>query len=422
VETGKNHGVYVKSPNGNVKKFLHKQTVETLKKEGAVDERNKCNIDTGALWLSPVVMEKLYGLVDTEEKYASIVNDKVRLSLYGDIAYCMAEDSTLKRFYKEAPEGDFCEELTAARERLWDAISIYRMKLLNLSPARFVHFGSISEILRLMDTGVNEYASLGWKKQISSSISRKGVAGYNSILSDKATIGKGCYLEVSFVHSGSKVGSNCYLSFVDIHGEKIPDNVLLHGLKQMNGKFVCRIMDVSDNPKSGNIFRESFESVTKKLHIPASALWEEGEAHTLWNAKLYPECDTIKEAVAAALSLYDLFVNGSGDKEAWLNAGRKSLCSGFNDADSRAIIDWVKRMEELVKMDEIMKLIQNSSSAEEGVAILNAKRLTKIQEQWLEKELQKLDCHKLPDFSLAIRLYYYLGVALHDESYIRKCF
>lgn len=38
-------------------------------------------------------------------------------------------------------------------------------------------------------------------------------------------------------------------------------------------------------------------------------------------------------AVDAALNLYDL-LHGKGDLEAWKKMQKKSLCSGFNDADS----------------------------------------------------------------------------------------
>ena len=74
-------------------------------------------------------------------------------------------------------------------------------------------------------------------------------AGYNSVLSGKAKIEENCYLEVSFVHSNAVIGRNVILSYIDIHNEIIPDNVVLHGLKQKNGKFVCRIYGIADNPK-----------------------------------------------------------------------------------------------------------------------------------------------------------------------------
>ena len=421
-ETAKNHGVYIKSERGNVKKFLHKQPIDVLTAEGAVDERNKCSIDTGVLWLSPKVLDKLYDTVDTDEKYDIMVNDKARLSLYGDIAYCLAESSTLDDYYTQAPDGSFCPELSLARKILFEAIGHFNMKLLNLSPARFIHFGSISEIMNLMNISVEEYKTLGWKKQINSSIPCPGIAGYNSVLSEGAEVGESTYLEVSFVHSEAKIGRNCYISFIDIHDEEIPDNVLLHGLKQTDGKFVCRIMDVHDNPKSSRLFGRELDDIVKQLGISDRDIWVDGDEHTLWNALLYPECDNIKDAVASALNLYDMIVRRKGDKASWLEASRKSLCSGFNDADPQAIIDWTKRMEELVRMDELKTYILDGNPAYGCEGILNADSLTPIQTQWLERELKKLDTSRLSDFSYAIRLYYYLGIALNDEKYIENCF
>ena len=82
-------------------------------------------------------------------------------------------------------------------------------------------------------------------------------------------------------------------------------------------------------------------------------LWG-GQAHSLWTANLYPEKDSIQEAVAAALQLYDIIQN-VGEECIWSNTNYKSLCSGFNDADSKAIIEWNKHMQSLVQMDEIVK-------------------------------------------------------------------
>ncbi len=404
VQTGKNHGVFLSGDNGNVRKFLHKQTVETLTACGAVNERGCVDIDTGAVIFSPAMLESLYSLISTEASYRKYVNSTVRLSLYGDFLYPLAEDSTLEQFYQEKPEGEFCEELTQARTAVWNALRPYRMKLLRLAPAKFIHFGTTREILKLMNEGIADYEALGWRKKVFSSIA-DNTAGYNSVLSGRAHIGKNCYLETSYVHSAAKVGDNVVLSYIDIHDETVPSDVVIHGLKQKDGKFVARIYGVGDNPKENTLFG-------KPLDLPD--LWED-ENRTLWTAKLYPACDTIQQAVAAALNVYAI-AHGGGDIQVWKNAPRKSLCSGFNDADAAAIIAWDRRMEELVRMDEIAKLIRAGKPAEDGKAILGGKKLTKIQENWLENRLKKAD------FSTAMRLYYYLGVALNDQSYIAECF
>lgn len=409
VETSRNHGVFLRGEDGYVRRFLHKQSASTLSELGAVDERNNCSIDTGAVIFSSEMIEKLYSLVSDDEGVRKYINTKTRLSLYGDFLYPLADDSTLEAFYSEKPEGEFCSELTEARKAVWNILSSYRLKLLNLAPAKFIHFGTTKEIMALMNKGYSEYELLGWSNIINSSVN-DSVAGYNSVLSDGAKVGKNCYLEVSYVHSKAQIGNNCLLSYIDIHNEIIPDNVVMHGLKQLNGKFVCRIYGINDNPKEDIIFG-------RKLSETGLS-----DSRSLWDAELYPECDNIVEAVAASLNLYKLVMGDGGDYESWKNAVRKSLCSGFNDADSQAVIDWNVRMEDIVRMEELSKLIDEGIPASEVGSIFKGNRLTKIQENWLKRKLAQFDINNIKDFSKAIRLNWYLGVALDDEEYQNKCF
>lgn len=410
VETGKNHGVFLNGEDGNVRKFLHKQTVETLKSVGAVNESDCVDIDTGAVIFPVEMLDSLYGLIATDADYDRYVNETVRLSLYGDFLYPLAADSTLEQFYLEKPEGDFCDALHEARTKVWEVLRPYRLKLLRLAPAKFIHFGTTREILKLMSGGVEEYHDIGWSRQVLSSISRKDCAGYNSVLSSNATIGDNCYLEVSYVHRNAIVGSNVVLSYIDIHDETVPDNVVLHGLKQQNGTFVARIYGIGDNPKKNHLFGRELDDISRELGVD---LWSEG-VHTLWTAELYPEKDSIEAAVKASLALYELIVNGDSTKlEEWKNSSRKSLCSGFNAADSDAIIAWDKRMLELVKMDEISKAIRFKTPVRE---LKPMSELTKIQQEWLVNRMNRAD------FSERIRLYYYLGSVLKSEEMTQQCF
>lgn len=125
--------------------------------------------------------------------------------------------------------------------------------------------------------------------------------------------------------------------------------------------------------------------------------------------------DEISDAVDAALNLYDL-LHGKGDLEAWKKMQKKSLCSGFNDADSSAIIAWNKRMQELVRMDEIAKDIRYGKPVKETAAL---EPLTQLQENWLERRLKRAD------FSETVRLNYYIGTALgsrHGDRYVAESF
>lgn len=387
VETGKDHGVYLRGDDGNVRQFLHKKSVSMLQSVGAVNENGMVDIDTGAILFGTDLLNSLFALISTdgtvdEKKYKEYVNEKVRLSLYGDFQYPLADAATLEQFYKEKPEGEYCEELTACRTAVWDALHSYKLKLLRLAPAKFIHFGTTREILALMTSGVDDYKALDWAQTVNSSMATG--AGYNSVVSSGATVGANCYFEVSYVHSSAHVGEGTVLSYIDIHDETIPDNVVLHGLKQLDGKFVCRIFGIQDNPKENRLFGKE---------LPASL----GAA--LWNAPIYPERGTIKEAVAAALVLYEKVQN---DEWNTIESG-KSLASGFNDADPEAILAWNKRMEELVAMNDIHQMIYNHIPA--SIARLSAP-LTKIQTEWLTNRLTRAD------FSEKMRLHYYIGMAM----------
>ena len=215
VETGKDHGVFLRGEDGTVRTFLHKQSEETLRAAGAVNENGAVDIDTGAVIFGSDMLESLYSLISTggvfdSEKYRALVNSKVRLSLYGDFQYPLASDSTLEQFYREKPEGDYTDELLSARKAVWQALRPYRMKLLRLAPAKFIHFGTTQEVLRLMDEETPQYSHLGWSRCVACSM--EGSAGYNSVVSPRAEVGEHCYFEVSYVHGGAKIGEGSILS------------------------------------------------------------------------------------------------------------------------------------------------------------------------------------------------------------------
>ena len=146
----------------------------------------------------------------------------------------------------------------------------------------------------------------------------------------------------------------------------ITDNVVLHGLKQRNGKFIVRIFGVNDNPKEKRLFGRDLDELEDTLGV---RFWEEnGQAHTLWSAALYQEADTIREATDATLELYEIVTGGKADPD--------------------AIIAWNKRMAELVTMDGIAKAIRDRVPAGN---IRKLQALTKIQKEWLRKRLRKAD-------------------------------
>ncbi len=396
VATGKDHGVFLRGSDGNVQRFLHKQSEEMLRSVGAVNSANRVDIDTGALIFGTDVLDSLFSLISKDGAvddtlYSRFVNDRVRLSLYGDFQYPLAGDSTLEMFYEEKPEGEMSGELKECRTAVWNVLRSYRLKLLRLFPAKFIHFGTTGEIQDLMLGGVNEYSDLGWAPVTNSSAT---IASYNSVVSPLADVGEGVYAEVSYLHAGSHIGDRSVLSFIDVTDETIPANVVVHCLKQTDGKFVCRIFGTGDNPKEKYLFgHEIPEDIGKNL----------------WTAPLYPAKDTVKDALASALKLYEDVCAGRWEA---LERG-KSMAEGFADADPDAVIAWSARMQELVLMNRIDAMIKNRVPASSVPKITS---LTAIQQQWFDDHIAKAG------FGEQMRLHYYVGCAKEDEAETAKAF
>ena len=89
-------------------------------------------------------------------------------------------------------------------------------------------------------------------------------------------------------------GLHIVLDAMKVLKKKYPDDVVLHGLKQKDGKFVCRIYGVEDNPKENRLFGMNLEEALEQVGIQPSEVWDQ-EEHLLWFAKIYPECGNIRD-------------------------------------------------------------------------------------------------------------------------------
>ncbi len=378
VHTGKNHGVFTRSASGNVGSFLHKQTVETLTSAGAVDKLQKVNIDTGAILLSSTILDKLYSIVDTEEKYNSLVNDTVRLSFYADFVYPMAENSTEELYYKEQPEGEFSDELLSARKKVWQLLGNTTMRLICMSPASFLHFGTSKELLKLVTENIDDYRFLNWESKVCTNRLSGNFAAYNSYIHKNAKIGNCCYLENSEIMDGAVIGSGSIISGATIENLTVPENVILHVLKLKNGNFVARMLGINDNPKE-NIW------LGKTLKEP------------LWTAKLFSEQDTAVKAVEATLA-------GIG--------GEHSLYTSFCFANVTDILPWCDKLHDKIEADRFLNEIDNHTPLNDMVSFSITPRVSRILERTAKNS----------DFSKKIRIYYYLSRLNNDKELLNLCF
>ena len=393
-DIGKNHGVYRVDEQGNVGGFLHKKTVDQLYELQAVDEKGNVDIDTGAVIMDTDLLKALYKLVDTPEQFNAYVNENTRLSFYADFLYPLASQSSLEQYYKETPEGDFTPELHECRTKLWEALHPFHMKLIRMSPAAFIHFGTTKELRHLMTEGMEQFVYLGWSSFVNTNSTdiHIGYASGNSYISKRAKIGKGTYVEDSYVHHGTVIGTNCVVSGVTLDGQNIPDGAVIHGLKLGEEQFVARMYGVNDNPKECSLFG-------RKLSEP------------LWTAKIYPICRTMREAVDATLQAYE---QGFSVKDSFV-----SLKDSFNMADVTAILPWQDKLNDKVRVESLLEAIDNKADLKQAFISCGGNISPRVERLLLE-EAKQLDCCELEQFSRKIRIYYMLSFA--KEKYLDNCF
>jgi len=392
VSTGKNHGVFLGDAHGNVGAFLHKQSEATLRERGAVDAHDNVDIDTGAVIFGSDILNDLYKTVETDEGFAAYVNEKVRLSFYADFIYPLASDATEEQYYKETPEGDFSDELTECRRVLWKLLHPYRMKLLRFSPASFIHFGTTRELLSLVTEEMPSYEFLDWSSLVNCNRTSANFSASHSYVSRRATVGKGSYIEDSYIHKGTTIGKGCVISGVTLDGETVPDGTVLHGLKLKNGKFIVRKYAVTDNPKEASWFGKP---------LPTA----------LWKTPLFPVCDSMADAVRMTLS---------GEEAAEM----LSLEESFAQADVTAILPWQEKLDDRIKAEYLLASIDNHVPADEAVKIFRGK-LSDRAAEFLLTQAEKLDTLDLAEFGKKIRIYYYLSRAVNGaarEKYAALCF
>lgn len=424
VSTGKEHGVFLNDGQGMVKRFLHKQSEEQLRALGAVNEQGMVDLDTGAVMLDTDLLRALFSLIGDgiktdPEKFDMFVNDRARISFYGDFLYPLAKDATLEEYYLQAPEGSFCEELKTCRTKIWEVLHKFRMKVICLSPAEFIHFGTTRELLELVTESVEDYKYLHWKKQVCTNRpDERRYAAHNSLIAKGADIGEGCYLEDCDIGEGVSTGEGSILSGLCLKKGQIPPGVVLHGLRLQDGRYTVRIYGVEDNPKG--TLEENAAYIYGRLGdmvsyygIKPEQIWGDQE-HYLWFAKLYPVCESMEEALRASLQLVKISENKEPSPAVggWLSMERCSLYESFAKADVKAVLPWKTRLEDLVLAARFMEMLEQGGSYDRALQVFGQ---VGIDQKKFDLLMEKA---KVSGLLLKMRIYYALSRYMRERNIV----
>ena len=385
VSVGQEHGVFVQGSecsdhrNHDVAMFLHKQSAEILNKHGAVDSSNQVDVDTGCIWLSSRLIKELYGFISvngafSQELFDKFVNPDVCLNFYADFIYPLAGESTLEEYYMEAPENGFTDELKICRKEIFNRLHQYRLSLVKLVPARYIHFGMTHEMNALFVDDIDDFSFLNWERRLSTNASSGTVL--NSFVSADSVIPDNTYIENSVIE-GSAVGERCILSNVDVSGLKIPGDIVLHGLKLKNCKYVCRIYGRNDNPKASSnasFLGGSMSDFMNNTGTGPEEIWGKNTA-SIWNARIYPECGTLVDAVCRALDIREM-IAGSASPEAvglWKKSIKHSMNTSFIEADVPELIERQRNIERRVKTELFVERLVAGDDMTVTIDTLNLK-------------------------------------------------
>lgn len=388
VQEGKEHGVFLAREKGRVARFLHKRSVQELREQGAVNQENKVDIDTGCIWLGSKMLGALAELICREE-----AENTLCLNFYSDFLTPMAADTTLEEYLAEPAElGVITDELAEYRKRLWKVLSGMELHLMRLIPAKYIHFGSSEEFFDIAVKNIDDYRFLGWEKQNGSNcVGEKKCAVNNSYIEDASLISSDSYVENSMLLSNVIVNANTVLCGVVLESVEVPKNVLLHALRLKNGKYVCRICHITDNPKNsadGEFLGTTIRQLMKKIGLKESDLWR-NNTRSIWDAALFAEAENLKEAQEKAFLLYRI-AQGTASKEdmdLWCGEKRYSFCESYQNADIMEELLWQEEVRSKVRTEIFLKELADGS--EQKMALQRLGKVTDKEFRLLEEKVEQ---------------------------------
>ena len=422
VAVGKEHGVFLDDGNGFVGRFLHKQTEEMLRRAGAVNAREHVNLDTGAVIFDASLLHALYSLISTdgrtdEAKYREFVNEEARISFYGDFLYPLAGQASFDGYCREAAEGTLNGKLLTCRKKLWDVLHPFSMKLICLSPAEFIHFGTTRELLRLVTADIADYGFLDWKRQVMTTAKEDApYAAHRAYVGKRAEVSDGAYLENCYILEHTAVGAGSIVSNLKLRNETVGPNMVLHGLPLRDGRFVVRVYGVEDNPKAKYGQNAAFLGTTLERFLSVNGLgqedlWQEEEL-SLWFARLYPVCETMQEAASYGNVLWRMAQGVADEAEIadWRGRQRESLASSFLCADTHEAYRWEKELENRILARKFVNLLEQNTYYRDALAVFGVRGITEEIYRTLLEDAQE------SPFGLKIRIYYALSRFMKDHN------
>jgi len=428
---GTRHGVFVRGQDYQVENFLHKASIDTLRKWEAIDKQGMVYIDTGLIWLNPEIASKMIQLVSKDRKldqtrWNSLIDNDITLNFYSDFLPVFTCQADLDKYIIK--ENGNNSELSKIKRQIRETFNDDQMYMECLSPAGFIHCGTTMDFQGLFNNISRNYF-LSWENKVIN-FSEDKVPGKCSViqsyLGKGVQIGEGVIIENSFLDCCCKIGQNSIISYIYTKFNfRLKGNLVIQQIPLEMNKgdiyYVTLIYGVYDNPKerkNGTLMNKSWSTFLNCFNLKAEDVWTQEVSRTLWDARIYPVCSSREESLKIALYLQEPQKIKGQNLSKWKKAKKISMNESRYIADPEFMInqqlmveDWIRsrRFIQSIIDGKWYKLVRNE-------IINNKNRLTErinIVLKLVEEE---------NNYFNKMRIYRALAQLIHDISLETKLY
>ena len=331
------HGVFCPAPDGKVKKFLQKPSVEFQEEQGAVDRHGRSVLDIGIMSLDAAAAVSLVaasrpkverrGRLVWSGRPAGLIMRR-GLDFYREICCAMGTDTEWRSYISEVRRTG--SALSDAELRFFhDAFSPIPFFVETVPTCIFLHFGTLRQLmgsgadLISLDRGVsNSHAPIILNSEV-------GPGG--------AVIGKDAWVEGCRVHASLSLGGENVVVDADIDEMlALPQRACLDVLegKDRSGKkaWFVRCYDIDDHfhlpgDRGGRLNGLSLKEWLRLMDAGEDEVWDSrlsADERTVWNGRFFPAVESPSQ-VPAWLWLYSLPAATELQKSLWRESRRLSL-------------------------------------------------------------------------------------------------
>jgi len=331
------HGVFCPAPDGGVRRFLQKPSVEDQEKLGAIDRHGRSVLDIGIMSLDAAAAMRIVASCRPKPErsgrlvWSGAPADLILgrgLDFYREICCAMGRDTDRRSYVAEVRRTGSTlsdRELGA----LYDAFSSIPFYVETVPSCIFLHFGTMRQ---LMASGA-DLISLG-----------RGVSNSHApiILNSEvgpggAVIGKDAWVEGCRVHATLSLGGENIVAGVDVDELfALPQRACLDVLEGEDGSgkkaWFVRCYDIDDlfhlpRDRGGRLNGLSLEEWLRGMDAEEDEIWDSRlspEERTVWKGRFFPAVDSPSQ-VPVWLWLFDLPAATEFQKSVWRESRRLSL-------------------------------------------------------------------------------------------------